>query len=57
MKKNENQDFSVGDTVKHIKFGEGKVVSVDKSTDMIIIEFEGFGKKVLSMKFAPISKV
>ena len=57
LKKNENQDFSVGDTVKHIKFGEGRVVSVDKSTDMIIIEFEGFGKKVLSMKFAPISKV
>ena len=55
--KNENQNFGVGDNVKHIKFGVGKVVQVDASADMIIIEFDGFGRKVLSMKFAPISKV
>ncbi len=57
LKQNASQDFKVGDLAKHSKFGIGKVVSVDKSTDMIMIDFDGFGRKVLSMKFAPISKV
>lgn len=57
LTQNPVQDFKIGDRARHNKFGVGKVISVDKSTDMIMIDFDGFGRKVLSMKFAPISKV
>jgi hypothetical protein len=50
LKQNESQNFEVGDSVSHAKFGEGKVVQVDKTTDMIVIEFAGIGRKILSIK-------
>ena len=57
LKENKSININVGDKVSHAKFGIGTAVSVDRSTDMIIIDFPGYGNKILSMKFAPISKV
>lgn len=57
LKENKDMSINVGDKVSHAKFGIGTAVSVDRSTDMIVIDFPGYGNKILSMKFAPISKV
>ena len=55
--KQNNQDFNIGDKVKHSKFGIGTITQLDNNTDMIVIEFEGLGRKIFSVKFAPIEKV
>lgn len=57
LQQNEVQDFNVGDKVEHTKFGKGTVVSYQKSSDILTVNFDGIGNKVLSPKFAPIKKI
>lgn len=56
---NKNTDYGrykSGVKVKHVKFGEGIVISVKGSGDNVIVEvaFKGVGIKSLSAKFAPM---
>jgi DNA helicase-2/ATP-dependent DNA helicase PcrA len=48
-------DLVPGDRIRHAKFGEGIVASVDG--DEVSAAFEGLGTKRLSLSFAPIEKV
>jgi DNA helicase-2/ATP-dependent DNA helicase PcrA len=48
-------ELSPGDRIRHAKFGEGIVASVDG--DEVSAAFEGLGTKRLSLSFAPIEKV
>jgi DNA helicase II / ATP-dependent DNA helicase PcrA len=48
-------DFKPGDRVRHSKFGEGIVVSVDG--DELTAAFSGVGSKRLSLSFAPIERI
>lgn len=52
-----SSDLQVGDKVSHVKFGVGTITQYDKSSDILMVNFEGFGNKLLSAKFAPIHKV
>ena len=59
---NKNTDYGrykSGAKVKHVKFGEGIVISVKGTGDNIIVEvaFKGVGIKSLSAKFAPMEIV
>jgi len=36
--------------LEHVKFGQGLVTRIDESKDLIVIEFEGVGTKMLSLK-------
>ncbi len=51
--KNENK-YYVSQTVRHDKFGLGKVVSYHDETKIIVIAFEEGGVKKLHVDFAPI---
>jgi DNA helicase-2/ATP-dependent DNA helicase PcrA len=44
-----------GDKIRHGKFGNGIVVSVDG--DDLTAAFEGIGTKHLSLSFAPVEKL
>lgn len=52
-------DYSVGDTVQHIKFGKGEVLSiVDGGRDYeVSVNFEGYGVKKMFASFAKLKKV
>lgn len=52
-------DYSVGDTVSHIKFGTGEVLSiVDGGRDYeVSVNFEGYGVKKMFASFAKLKKV
>ena len=52
-------DYKVGDTVAHIKFGQGVVKEIeDKNNDLFVtIEFDSGDTKVLSAKFARLKTV
>ncbi len=47
-------DLIPGDQIRHTKFGEGIVVSVEG--DELVAAFAGLGTKKLSLSFAPIEK-
>ena len=49
--------YKPGDRVRHPKFGEGKVVSVDANTGRIRIAFPDAGEKLFSLAVAPIIKL
>ena len=51
--------FKSGVKVKHVKFGEGIVISVKGSGDNVIVDvaFKGVGVKSLSAKYAPMEIV
>ncbi|NEW63291.1 DNA helicase PcrA [Granulicatella sp. zg-ZJ] len=55
----ENRQFSVGDKVKHAKWGIGRVVRISgKDVDTTIdIAFENQGIKTLLAAFAPVEKI
>ncbi len=57
LKQNTDLDYKAGDIVEHNKFGRGVVVSYQKSSDILTINFEGIGNKILSAKFASLKKV
>ncbi len=48
-------ELDAGDKIRHNKFGEGIVVSVDG--DELVVAFAGIGTKKLSLTFAPIEKI
>ena len=52
-------DYSVGDRVKHSKFGEGMVVSIkpDSAGDVIVVAFPDAGIKKLLAEYAGLEKV
>ena len=49
--------YKPGDRVRHPKFGEGVVESVDGARGRIRISFTAFGAKELSLSIAPIIKL
>ena len=51
--------YQTGDRVMHRKFGEGKVVSIEKAgaDARITIEFIAYGRKEFSLAIAPIFKI
>ncbi|HHT97240.1 MAG TPA: UvrD-helicase domain-containing protein [Clostridiales bacterium] len=52
-------DYETGDTVKHIKFGEGLVIDITKGGKdyEITVEFKKFGVKKLISSFAKLKKI
>ena len=59
VEKAQSLDYSVGDTVKHIKFGVGKVLEiVDGERDFEVkVNFEKFGIKKMYAGFANLTKI
>jgi DNA helicase II / ATP-dependent DNA helicase PcrA len=47
--------FAPGDRLRHTKFGDGIVVSLDG--DELVAAFAGVGTKKLSLSFAPVEKI
>ena len=58
-KKNQPADYSVGERVKHTKFGTGTVLSSKKTgSDMMLeIAFDEYGTKKLMANSAPLTKI
>lgn len=52
-------DYEVGDTVRHVKFGEGVVKNIEKGTRdyEVTVDFKGFGVKKMFAAFAKLKKV
>ena len=59
IKKADHLEYSVGDMVKHIKFGKGEVVDItDKGKDYeVTVDFETHGRRKLFASFAKLKKV
>ena len=59
VEKAQSLDYGVGDTVKHIKFGVGKVLEiVDGDRDFEVkVNFEKFGIKKMYAGFAKLTKI
>ena len=57
IKVNDYTDYDIGDIVSHAKFGKGKVVDYQKTGDILIINFDGIGNKILSAKYASLMLV
>lgn len=55
----ETPDYGEGDTVYHIKFGTGKVLSLKKlNTDYeVVVEFPDYGQRKLRSSFAKLTKI
>lgn len=55
----EKPSYDVGDTVKHIKFGTGKVTAMEKGTKdyQVTVDFEEYGQKILFAAFAKLQKL
>ena len=49
----------MGDTVRHVKFGEGVVKNIEKGTRdyEVTVDFKGFGVKKMFAAFAKLKKV
>ena len=54
-----NTNYSTGCKVKHLKFGEGMVISTKGEGDnlVVVVAFKGVGIKTLSAKFAPMELI
>lgn len=57
LKQNKSLNYSAGEKVMHNKFGMGTVINYDKSSDILTVNFDGFGNKILSAKFANLKKM
>lgn len=59
QKKKETPNLSVGDSVKHPRFGVGKVIKLENfgSDQYALIDFDDVGVKQLAIKFAPLTKI
>jgi len=59
VKKSDHLDYAVGDTVRHFKFGEGKVLEIaDGSRDFeVTVDFGAHGVKKMFAGFAKLQKV
>lgn len=55
----EKPDYDVGDTVYHIKFGNGTVLSITKLNNdyEVVVEFKNFGQRKLRSSFAKLAKI
>jgi len=51
-------EYTVGDRVRHIKFGSGTVLKLDKGPRdyQVTVEFDDFGKKIMYASFAKLKK-
>ncbi|MBR5408089.1 MAG: DNA helicase PcrA [Lachnospiraceae bacterium] len=51
-------DYDVGDTVRHVKFGEGVVMKIEKGTRdyEVTVDFKGYGIKKMFAGFAKLKK-
>ena len=51
--------LAVGDTVRHTKFGEGRVLAVEGSGDKTVakVRFGSEEKRLLLLRYAPLEKV
>ena len=49
--------YKPGDRVRHLKFGEGTVESINKATGRIRIEFTAYGVKEFALAVVPIIKL
>ena len=47
-------NYVVGDIVVHKKFGEGKVLSIEK--DSVKVDFEKVGPKILLIEYANLTR-
>ena len=54
-----NLEYEVGDTVRHIKFGTGKVLSIDNAGRdyEVVVNFDTAGQKRMFASFAKLKKV
>ena len=54
-----NCDFSIGDTVNHSVFGEGKVLEIlsDQGNHKAKVDFKTVGTKTLLLKYAKLQKI
>jgi len=52
-------DFSIGDRVKHPKFGEGDVIDVYplKDETVVVVSFEKLGQKKILLKYGKLELV
>ena len=59
VKKAEALDYGVGDTVRHIKFGTGKVTAiVEGGKDYeVTVDFDRVGTKKMFASFAKLKKI
>ena len=59
QKKKDTLNLSVGDSVKHPRFGVGKVIKLENfgSDQYALIDFDDVGVKQLAIKFAPLTKI
>ena len=48
-------DYSVGERVRHSKFGEGMIIEIDGN--ILKVAFDGEGIKKLAKNIAPLDKV
>ena len=52
-------DYGVGDTVRHVKFGDGVVISIEKGARdyEVTVDFKGYGVKRMLAGFAKFKKI
>lgn len=52
-------DYGVGDRVKHIKYGEGTVLNLEKGARdyQVTVEFDSVGNKIMYAGFAKLKKI
>ena len=55
----EGLSYGVGDKVRHIKYGVGTVMAIEKGPRdyQVTVQFEGVGQKVMYAAFAKLKKV
>ena len=52
-------DYEPGDRVKHVKYGEGIVKTMEKGEKdtKVTVEFEEYGQKIMYARFAKLLKI
>ena len=52
-------DYEEGDRVKHIKYGEGTVVKIEKEPRdyKVTVQFDQAGQKIMYASFAKLKKI
>lgn len=52
-------DYSVGDRVEHVKFGQGTVLAIESRPrdSVVTVEFDDVGQKIMYASFAKLKKV
>ena len=52
-------DYTVGDRVRHMKYGEGEVISIDREPRdyKVCVKFDEAGQKIMYASFAKLKRV